>query len=123
MSLIYANGGAAFAGAGQSCRLHDRWSVVLNLRVPPTVLATLANAPMEFVRREVARHTGTLPDVLHQLSHDQVLNVRLAVASNYRTEWRTLAGMVYSRSQRIARAIADHPSTPSDPPLKQLNEL
>ncbi|MCS6286502.1 MAG: HEAT repeat domain-containing protein [Nitrospira sp.] len=100
-----------------------RWSVVLNPTVPASLLATLAGDSVEFIRREVARHALTPPEVLHQLSQDPVLGVRYAVAANPHTGWNTLKGMVYSKSQRIVRAIANHPNTPADHPLKQLNEM
>lgn len=98
-----------------------RWSVVLNPAVSGSILATLARDPVEFVRREVARHVLTPPEVLHRLSQDPVLGVRYAVATNPNTEWNTLEGMVNSKSQRIVRAIANHPNSPADHPLKRRN--
>jgi len=99
-----------------------RWSVVLNPTVTAALLATLAGDSVEFIRREVARHALTPPEVLHQLSQDPVLGVRYAVAANPNTAWITLKGMIRSKSQRIVRAIANHPNTPADHPLKQRNE-
>lgn len=99
-----------------------RWSVVHNPTVTATLLATLAGDSVEFIRRQVARHVLTPPEVLHRLSQDPVLGVRYAVAANPHTEWNTLKGMVQSKSQRIVRAIANHPNTPADHPLKQRNE-
>ncbi len=95
-----------------------RWSVVLNPAVSAAILATLARDPVEFIRREVARHALSPLDVLHQLSQDPVLGVRFAVAANPTTEWTTLERMLGSKSQRIVRAIANHPNTPADHPLK-----
>ncbi len=99
-----------------------RWSVVLNPTVTAALLATLAGDSVEFIRREVARHVLTPPEVLHRLSQDPVLSVRYAVAANPNTKWNTLKGMVQSKSPRIVRAIANHPHTPADHPLKQRNE-
>lgn len=99
-----------------------RWSVVHNPTVTAALLATLAGDSVEFIRREVARHVLTPPEVLHRLSQDPVLGVRYAVAANPNTKWNTLKGMVQSKSQRIVRAIANHPNTPADHPLKQRNE-
>lgn len=100
-----------------------RWSVVLNPSVSASILATLAMDSVEFVRREVARHALTPQEVLHRLSEDPVLGVRCAVVANPTTEWKTLERMVGSKSKRIVRAIANHPNTPADHPLKQLNEM
>lgn len=99
-----------------------RWSVVHNPTVTAALLATLAGDSVEFIRREVARHVLTPPEVLHRLSQDPVLGVRYAVAANPNTKWNTLKGMVQSKSPRIVRAIANHPNTPADHPLKQRNE-
>lgn len=96
-----------------------RWSVVLNPSVSASVLATLAMDSVEFVRREVARHALTPPEVLHRLSQDPVFGVRYAVVANPTTEWKTLERMLGSKSQRIVRAIANHPNTPADHPLKR----
>ncbi len=99
-----------------------RWSVVLNPTVTAALLATLAGDSVDFIRRQVARHPLTPPEILHQLSQDPALGVRYAVAANPNTAWITLKGMVRSKSQRIVRAIANHPNTPTDHPLKQMNE-
>ncbi len=100
-----------------------RWSVVLNPAVPASILATLARDSNELIRREVARHALTPPEILHELSQDPVLGVRYAVAANPATEWNTLEQMVHSKSERIVRAIASHPNTPADHPLKQRNKM
>lgn len=71
-----------------------RWGAVMNPMVSSGILTALAADPIDFIRREVARHLGTPASTLDVLADDHELKVRLAVAANPKTEWRTLQRML-----------------------------
>lgn len=92
-----------------------RWSLVLNPHLPSALLPVLAKDPVDFVRREVARHLDTDCETLDRLAHDPILLVRLAVAANARTEWTTLKGLRWSVFPGMWRAVTNHPNNPDRP--------
>jgi len=63
------------------------------------------------VKRETARDTETIPEILDLLTHDKDPSIRIVVSLNTSTQKKTLAYLVNDVSDSIRRHVASHKNT------------
>ena len=89
---------------------HDRdplvqWAVAENPNTPTPALETLAaGLKTEPVRRWLARHSNSTPEILRELAADRVQRTRLAVAENRNTPRDVLRALEKDESMVVRRA-------------------